>query len=100
MFCGLPSSSSLKSSFLRPSTGLPDLSRTKQFTITSVLLLVNVTVSSFFCCACCGRARAKARKSRRKVPQPKRKELDFVICAHTRRAKPPAPPLLHARFGG
>src|SRR5260370_4279000 len=64
MFCGFPSSSSRKSSFFRPSTGLPDLSRTKQLTITSVLLLVNVTVSSFFCCACCGRATLITRKNR------------------------------------
>src|SRR5260370_813193 len=64
MFCGFPSSSSRKSSFFRPSTGLPDLSRTKQLTITSVLLLVKVTVSSFFCCACCGRATLNARMNR------------------------------------
>src|SRR5260370_19095559 len=79
MFCGFPSSSSRKSSFLRPSTGLPDLSRTKQLTITSVLLRVKVTVSSFFCCACCGSATLNARKKRRKVVEQNRSNLGSRI---------------------
>src|SRR5438552_1590621 len=65
MFCALPSSSSLKSSFLSPSTGLPARSRTNTLTMTKFVVLLNVVIGPSGCWAAALNARRELRKKNR-----------------------------------